>query len=873
MLIHSLQTSTSCTREHTTAASFRVLTNFRITRTLCLLAIASALVCLSPVIGNAQAGRLVLIKVDGLPDRLVERFVHERNPRTGKSQLPWFEHVFYQRGARLSNFYTRGLSLSGPSWGILDTGQHAQIKGNVEFDRYTLHSYDYLNFVPYYLAYAAGARVDMPGVEVLDEVGTPLLLDAFPFDERYMGFQLYQRGLRWTTLQRGLQNRFTIPSPRELLDEWTMGLEARSIVMDQLERELLEKLSNPKIRYLDFYTTEFDHRAHHNQDAQSQLLALQELDAIVGRVWTAIQKTQQADETALVIVSDHGINTDERMYSQGYNLVKLLGSVEGGGHHVITKRRLLLDYSIKGMNLFVPLITTTTDDSFYLKGQSTKYPTALLDFDGNERASIHLRDNDLNILHILLQQLQRKDIRESVRSAATTAFFDTLNSRRADWESDLIGLNEELVAFRRSMNHLQAIIDKQPKKWTKADSDAGRDLEARRVVAQLNSAKAEELKYVEYVRTLSNLLSLRPDSFKADKVKIEDVIATKAMGDRNTIYRLQNYIVGIAPQGLKVTSDGKLDMQASFKRVNYFSLLSGVKVRNNVQSEISNHPIDFTAIRIPRADISSVLREDWQSDGDPIWLYGGHDRQALVLSRRDRNDRLSLRYLPISNLTQSADGQISFEAVTVGPGFPLRIWEDPMLQIPGPVSRESWLNEWHTELEWLQALHQTEYSNGLIGVHEQLGRHYVEALDVDDAGLSTDERLMRRFRLRQRKLVEADLLVLANNHWNFDVRGFNPGGNHGSFFRVSTHSTLMMAGGTRTGIPVGANIEAPYDSLSFVPTMLALMGQIEEESTPIPVLWNRGFRTFPGRIIKEVLGPANKQTPTPVARGAGSPQK
>jgi hypothetical protein len=183
------------------------------------------------------------------------------------------------------------------------------------------------------------------------------------------------------------------------------------------------------------------------------------------------------------------------------------------------------------------------------------------------------------------------------------------------------------------------------------------------------------------------------------------------------------------------------------------------------------------------------------------------------------------------------------------------------------------LNEWHTELEWLQALHQTEYSNGLIGVHEQLGRHYVEALDVDDAGLSTDERLMRRFRLRQRKLVEADLLVLANNHWNFDVRGFNPGGNHGSFFRVSTHSTLMMAGGTRTGIPVGANIEAPYDSLSFVPTMLALMGQIEEESTPIPVLWNRGFRTFPGRIIKEVLGPANKQTPTPVARGAGSPQK
>jgi len=38
-----------------------------------------------------------------------------------------------------------------------------------------------------------------------------------------------------------------------------------------------------------------------------------------------------------------------------------------------------------------------------------------------------------------------------------------------------------------------------------------------------------------------------------------------------------------------------------------------------------------------------------------------------------------------------------------------------------------------------------------------------------------------RFRQRQRGLTEADMLILANNHWNFDVRGFNPGGNHGSF--------------------------------------------------------------------------------------------
>ncbi|HEY0545966.1 MAG TPA: alkaline phosphatase family protein [Pyrinomonadaceae bacterium] len=829
-----------------------------------------ALLFLLPAIGEAQARRLVLVKVDGLPYRLVDRFVRERNPRTGKSQLPWIEHVFYQQGARMENFYTRGLSLSGPSWAILDTGQHAQIKGNVEFDRYTLHAYDYLNFIPFYMENIAQARVDMPGTEVLDQMGTPLLLDAYPYDERYMTFQLYQRGTRWTTLERALKNRFTTRTPRELVDEWTTGFEARNMVQDQLERELLEKLNNPNIRYLDYYTTEFDHRAHHNRDVQSQLVALQELDAVVGRIWTAIQKTQQADETAMVMVSDHGINTDERVYSQGYNLVKLLGSPGGGGHHVITKRRLMLDYSIKGFYPLVPLITTTTNDSYYLKGQSTDYPTALLDFDGNERASIHLRDSDLNVLHILLQQLQSKDLKEPLRSAVKETFFRTIDWRRAEWEDDLAGLNEELGALHRWTVEQQAVIAKQPKKWTKEDSDAGRDQEARRVFARMDSAVGQERGYTEYARTLTNLLALRRESFDASKIKIEDVIAKNGMGDRNSIYEMQNYVVGIAPEGLQIAGDGALDTQKSFKRVNYFSLLHGVSVRNNVQAGLSNYPIDFTVVRIPRAEIATSLTDGLKSDGDPIWISAGDEEQALLLSRTDNDGNLSLRYLPISHLREDAEGKISFEVGNWRAGLPLKIWEDAQLKIPAFASREAWLSDWHTELEWLRALHKTEYSNGLIGLHEQLARHPTEALDVDVTGITSDERLLRRFRLRQRELVEADLLLLANNHWNFDVRGFNPGGNHGSFFRVSTNSTLMMAGGSRTGIPRGAAIEEPYDSLSFMPTLLALTGQIEDERTPVPVLWERGFRNFPGRLIKEVLGAPNGQTPPPVAKGATS---
>ena len=63
----------------------------------------------------------------------------------------------------------------------------------------------------------------------------------------------------------------------------------------------------------------------------------------------------------------------------------------------------------------------------------------------------------------------------------------------------------------------------------------------------------------------------------------------------------------------------------------------------------------------------------------------------------------------------------------------------------------------------------------------------------------------------------------------------------------------MLAGGEQTGIPRGLIVEEPYDSLSFMPTVLALTGQLHDGRMPVPVLWERGFRRFPGRIITEVL--------------------
>ena len=53
------------------------------------------LVIVLGISAQAQAKRVVVIKVDGLPYEIVDRFARETDPETGKSRLPWFDHVFY----------------------------------------------------------------------------------------------------------------------------------------------------------------------------------------------------------------------------------------------------------------------------------------------------------------------------------------------------------------------------------------------------------------------------------------------------------------------------------------------------------------------------------------------------------------------------------------------------------------------------------------------------------------------------------------------------------------------------------------------------------------------------------------------------------
>jgi hypothetical protein len=216
---------------------------------------------------------------------------------------------------------------------------------------------------------------------------------------------------------------------------------------------------------------------------------------------------------------------------------------------------------------------------------------------------------------------------------------------------------------------------------------------------------------------------------------------------------------------------------------------------------------------------------------------------VLILAREDEQGRLSLRYLPVQNLVQDADGAIHFEHTEWREGFPLKIWEDAA-PAPEGNSADRWLNAWHTDTEWLEALHRTKYSNGVVGLAEQFIGHKADALDATAQNLSRNENCCASFAsasaIWSQRICFLSPTIIGTSMCAALIRAAIT-----AFLRVSTHATLMFAGGARTGIPRGLSVEEPYDSLSFMPTLLALTGALEDDGrTPISALWQKVFVSF-----------------------------
>jgi hypothetical protein len=746
------------------------------------------------------ARRVVILKIDGLNADLLYRSMREKDSATGKPRLPWFAHIFGENGTVFENFYARGISLSAPSWSMLDTGQHTIIRGNAEYDRYTGEIYDYLNFFPFYVGYARGREVDMPGTEVLDAAGIPLSIDAFGYTHTHESFQLFQRGVYWPTLKHALRRHFSKSAMLATL-EHAGAPSFEEALDDETAFELTRALQQPRILYLDFFTGSLDHAAHATNDPAALYQVLRRLDVLAGRIWTAIQNSPMADQTIFAVVSDHGMNNVPGIFSQTYSLPDLFNSPSGGAHHVMTDRYQLSDYKLKGLDPLVHRVITPSTASFYLSGEASQYPTAWLDIDGNERAAVHLRNCDLNKIHILLIELAKPELQPLVRQAAAEYLRQTIDSHRAEWSKTANELDEELGQLKQAIEGRRKIVAEQPKKWTPEQVAGGDDKAGRRLRDQLHTWERWYTSYSVYVLHVRGLLALNPDPRRPLRKKIEDLVPELSLGDNNTIRNLQHYVVGPSPDGLALDAAGRLDPERSFRYVDNFELLASQRVRNNPQPALSSRPIDFIVSVLP--DVGLHHR---------YWLYIDEDHQLVILSDPDGN--IAIR--PVAHLEEDEEGNVSWSAQSWTPGFPLHLLEDPALQLPSGTDRAAWLSAWHTEREWMNAVHRCEYSNAVIGITEELSP--VAANVPGPQGVNP---ILLHFERRRRELVQADFHVFASDHWNFNSRFPNPGGNHGSFFRISTHSVWMLSG---AGIPARVETE-PYDSLNFGSTVLSLTGQ------------------------------------------------
>lgn len=760
----------------------------------------------------SRARRIVILKVDGLNADLLYRNMREQDPATGKSRLPWLTHIFEENGTIFDNFYTRGISLSAPSWSMLDTGHHTVIRGNVEYDRYTGRVYDYLNFIPFYLGYARNREVDMPGVEVLDRAGIPLVSDAFPYAQRFQSFELYQRGVRWSILEHAAERQFSSRFLFSILES-AGGTSLDDVLARQTEEELDQNLKNPLVLYLDFFTGDIDHLGHATSDPADLLAALKRLDALAGRLWTAIEDSPYARQTLLAVVSDHGMNNVPGVFSEAFSLPDLLNSPAGGAHHVITDRHQLQEFKLSGLDPLVHRVITPSTASFYLAGQSAEYPTAWLDLDGNERAAVHLRNSDLNKIHILLLQLAKPDLPRPIRVAAVACLRETIDRHRAAWTGAASSLDEEMSALARAIAQRKVVVAQQPKKWTLEQHDNGEDKAARRLSDELQSWERERVEYAAYAAHLRALMAFHPDALHPFHGHIAGLIPEMSLGDNNTVRDLAHYVAGPAPGGLVIDANGNLDEAQSFRYIDYFSLLAAQRVRNNPQPGISDRPIDFTAARLPDDDYAG----ESGSCQHAYWLYADEQNQLVVLTAED--GRIALR--PVQVLTQDETGKVHWSEQDWRPGLPLHLFEDPNLSLPPGNDRATWLSGWHTEREWLDAIHRCEYSDGVIGVTEELS-----PVEDNVPGPPGVDPVLLQYERRRRELVQADFHVFAANHWNFNTRNFNPGGNHGAFFRISTHSVWALAG---AGVPK-QHIQEPYDSLNFASTVLSLAGK----AAPMP---------------------------------------
>lgn len=854
-----------------------------------LLVVATASGSAPAIEPQALEPRLVVIKVDGLPQSAVDKYVTRMDPRTGRSVLPWTRHLFYDSGIRVANFYARGISLSEPSWAIIDTGQHSIIKGNFEVDRNTGDSIDHLSFVGFYADSVRSRRVFPSGVESLDAARTPLTSDAWQFEDRDTGIQLLRRGTRWFDLLKVGVGPARHGSVGQRLGDLLIGVNEVEVWSRVAEESFMKAVRDPRIRYADIYWPYIDEAIHDDNSEASVLGAFVKFDRMLGRAQQAIADSGAADRTVLVVVSDHGATFDrEGLYSQGVNLISYLDRPEFGAHHTISRGGPLANYELKG-SAFQPFASgaslSSSRHSLYLSDRPGQV-TCAIDYDGNERAQIHLRDPDLNRLQMLWRSMRSGRLDLVQQATAGKGALAILDRRRSDWQNEASEIGEEVGALERRIAALkleQVRLDAAIARNRKEASD--RKASPRPPLAPFTGASALNCRdpYDDIVKRSRELAA---ELYRLERLRVEYAAERDRLNLRSRITSGEAFsaapedsLFGLREFGRHLSASdmlaypvrlrdvvagptGTLDERASFVTVNYFEQFSAIRVRNSTRAELGAAPVSWLVAELDApATVAALARAGIAYPGADVsarafLVYGDADRQLLMIYRIRLDSVLDVTLVPIANFAPVAsDCTYTFDLGSWRPGLPFGLFEDPNLETAG-VERTAWLSSPHTVNEWRDAAHLTGEGLAVAGLTEVYATAYRQTFEEATARTSdSDARLLLRFERRRRDSVAPDLFLHASPHWNFDLKDFNAGGNHGGFAHESMHGVLWLRGGALTRLITGpAVIERPCDGLDVAPTLLEA-GGMTTRGVLTEDLRRGGFRTFPGRIVQEAFRP------------------
>ncbi|HXE76590.1 MAG TPA: alkaline phosphatase family protein [Candidatus Xenobia bacterium] len=830
--------------------------------------------------------RLIVIKVDGLSPLLVDALMDPDDPerverlpdpegfrravamfrlQTGnRDLLPNLRRCFYEQGVVAENMYSATTTLSSIAWSVIETGQPSVIKRHMYFNRNNGQLRGYLDAFrdTWDIAWRRGRKTT--AVWELDQTGVSLFADAFQPLRRYDTPQMYYRltpasylgGMATAYLSAGGTNPWSIA--RRHMTRRVEGMDypdfAEEFVADHIAEKVLEPDAAHGERY-DYISTFFslDHQHHVDPTPENLVHRMIRLDRRLGRILSAVEKSRRRDSTLVAVVSDHGSEYEPGVINQAWPITRAFRTRLFGGHTVAT---VMAEDAGRALTTPVPgvdyprIYESPFSPYGPQAGGEEGYSTAFIDNFGNARAEVHLRNNELNRLHLLLLARQQRRLSEAQRARLNDMLRATLADLWQWLEPELKGYEDYYLGVRAWLPNLKARTDFY---WR----DAAFRLE-------------EEQKLdAEQLRALRRLAELcrAPDPLawlEKNKPAIPDLIPKRYFGRRNSVYQLTHFTLGLDENLNWVETTVNLRGQPA--PMDYISIFSDYRLPNPPVGQEPN-PVDLIVRTLPVEPVRAALvARGWLEPQaelrQVVWIVSTAQHslrrgdQALLLEAANGD----LRYVPIRRLAQRADG--GFELEAANELDPLGLLHDPGFASSDGTPAFWWLDQFHSPREWLRAVHNTHYTvaplifDDIAGFHAEpfvANPQFQEVL----AGFPSEadrQRYLNGLRWKYRS-QQPDLLLWSNHLWNFSSKSQTSGGSHGGLIEEVTRTTFLLWGGRNFGLPAGARVSEPATTMDIAPTLAELMGMLDPQNRVVRqpgAIRERPFLPFAGRPLLEM---------------------